>query len=933
MLKNKLFIFSLMLVALHSHSRADGFHGAMNGDELDEIWERVKYDLLTQNHPGSYARIAQLAQTMLRHLKYLNTINVIPREFPHFRESGVAPAKASAMRVLKELGKTGLQQVLEELILQIKYGPTRPLTWQERLERSRKGIPIINSDLTQNEDYLDNLIKIIISMGEDALEVLENERTKVDENVRVKLDEIIEEIRKAKKELIERKTVNAVEIKKAMELGIQFLRSTQKSNGTWDYSVFSKRDFSSGVTALVLYSLLKAGVSPDSAVIESGRKALITRIDSTYTVALMSMFLSKLDRNLYRETLKANASWLESRQLPDGLWGYNYGGINDSSGDFSNTQFALLGLRACEEAGITVSSLTWIKAKNAYLYAQNRDGGFGYRLGSASQNAVRNSYGSMTAAAIASLLLAGEDFKVPTARVKLIQNQGNYKPTHDDCGQYVQNPSIQTAIDWLAKNFTVQNNPGTSGIYPFHYYYLFCLEQAGVALNTEKIGEYDWYAEGAQYLLQNQRKDGSWDSVANTAFALLFLAKEPKIPLVHHLQWRPEGTVHENDLKNLLFFAKSYLGGDPTYKVIPLNATLEQLLEAPVLFINGHRSFSLTPEEREKIRSFLENGGTIYAEACCSQKEFDLSFRKEMNFIYPNRPLVPLAKEHPIYHLAFDINIPEHQYFEGYQGCQTRVIYSPEGHSCRWDENYWRYDVAFKLGTNVLLYAIGTTPKKEKKLKEILEIDEEKEKKYRRGALIMAQLRHNGDWSPDPIAVARLMSHLREEANLRVSLKRKELSLEDPDLYEYPILYLTGHHNFTFTDSEIKRLRDYLEKGGFLFADACCGRETFDQAFRVLMQKMFPDVPMTPVPSLHPVFQLGHPLTQVQYKAFMGRERPETQLPKLEMLSLNNRACLIYSPEDLGCALEDHVCIECRGLHRESALQLATNIILYGLNY
>ncbi|MEK7487128.1 MAG: DUF4159 domain-containing protein, partial [Planctomycetota bacterium] len=737
------------------------------------------------------------------------------------------------------------------------------------------------------------------------------------------------EIKKAKKEFIPHPSVSPQEIQKTIKLGIQFLKNIQKSDGTWDYPVFGNRNYSSGITALVLYALLKAGVLPEDPMIHSGKKALFQRTDATYTVSLLSLFLSQLDRKTYQETLKANAKWLEDKQVASGLWGYSYSNIGETAGDFSNTQFALLGLRACEQAGVSISSLTWMRTKNAYLASQNPDGGFGYRLISAS----RNSYGSMTASALASLLLLGEDFKVPLSRMKLEKAQGNYKPTHEDCGKYIQNTTIQKGIDWLSKNFTVEHNPGTSGIYPFQYYYLFCLEQVGTALQTDKIGEYDWYNEGAQYLLQNQRKDGSWDNVVNTAFALLFLAKENKIPLIHHLQWEKEGTIHQNDVKNLLFFAKGFLSGDPTYRVVTLQLPLEELLEAPVLFINGHHRFSLSPEEREKLRLFLESGGTLYAEACCSEHEFDQSFRKEMSFIYPNRNLQPLPQEHPVYHLVFDVNTPENQWFEGYPGCQTRVIYSPVGHSCRWDENYWRYDVAFKLGTNVLLYAAGTTPKKERTLKDLLQIDEEKEKAFRRGALVVAQVKHNGDWSPDPIAIPRLMNHLRETANLRVSLTRKEIALDDPELYAYPILYLTGHYNFSLNDTEIKQLRDYLEKGGFLFADACCGREVFDQAFRSVIQKVFPEIPLTPVPYLHPVFQLGHPMTSVNYKPFMGKERPETQLPKLEMISLQNRACIIYSSEDLGCALEDHVCVDCHGLTRESALKLASNIMLYGLNY
>ena len=46
-----------------------------------------------------------------------------------------------------------------------------------------------------------------------------------------------------------------------------------------------------------------------------------------------------------------------------------------------------------------------------------------------------------------------------------------------------------------------------------------------------------------------------------------------------------------------------------------------------------------------------------------------------------------------------------------------------------------------------------------------------------------------------------------------------------------------------------KNLRDYVEQGGFIFAEACCGRAEFDQGFRALMKEIFPE----PEYELHPL--------------------------------------------------------------------------------
>src|SRR5262249_29304690 len=61
-------------------------------------------------------------------------------------------------------------------------------------------------------------------------------------------------------------------------------------------------------------------------------------------------------------------------------------------------------------------------------------------------------------------------------------------------------------------------------------YYLWSLERVCVALGLRTLDGFDWYAEGAQVLLDLQRDDGSWPdghwgSLPNTCLALLFLRK------------------------------------------------------------------------------------------------------------------------------------------------------------------------------------------------------------------------------------------------------------------------------------------------------------------------------------------------------------------------------------------------------------------------
>ena len=94
--------------------------------------------------------------------------------------------------------------------------------------------------------------------------------------------------------------------------------------------------------------------------------------------------------------------------------------------------------------------------------------------------------------------------------------------------------SLRDALAWIQDNFDVTRNPGFPGG-GWHYYYLYGMERAGILSRSRYMGKYDWYKEGADYLIPRQRSDGSWQRnslYADTAFAVLFLKRSTTRP--HH---------------------------------------------------------------------------------------------------------------------------------------------------------------------------------------------------------------------------------------------------------------------------------------------------------------------------------------------------------------------------------------------------------------
>ena len=72
--------------------------------------------------------------------------------------------------------------------------------------------------------------------------------------------------------------------------------------------------------------------------------------------------------------------------------------------------------------------------------------------------------------------------------------------------------------------------------------------------------------------------------------------------------------------------------------------------------------------------------------------------------------------------------------------------------------------------------------------------------------------------------------------------------------------------------------------------------------------------------------KVGADLSDVQYTKGAGGGR---DFPQLEGVKINDHWSIIYSKYDIGCALERHTGIECKGYTYESAIKIAGNIVIY----
>ncbi len=686
-----------------------------------------------------------------------------------------------------------------------------------------------------------------------------------------------------------------------------------------------------GVTALATLALLNAGLPPGHPVVAAGIEALDeVGNESVYVVSLKCQVYAAADggRGVYLQRLRRDAGWLMQQQTDSGTW--SYGPARNGRPDNSNTQLALLGLHEAAKAGVPVPGIVWQRSLRHYNNTQYRDGSWGYRRRT-------RGYGSMTAAGVASLYICGQRLHVGGRRVFI---DGAYP----DCGRYRQNQAIASGLDWLSRRFTVRSNPRGSDAW--HFYYLYALERTGMIAGLRTFGEHDWYREGAAYLVGSQKPDGRWgDGVVDTAFGLLFLAKGNRPVLVQKLRWQGRENLAWNrnihDLENLTAFIGDKLGKPTTWQATDLSMSVEELRVSPVLLITGHEWPSFGRADREKLKAYVEAGGLLLCEACCGSEAFAEGFRQFAAEVFAadGYPLKPVPAGHPLLRSYYQLGGPH-----GLEiidvGCRTGVVFSPRALSCLWELQTipGHSERAFKIGTNIAAYATGR-----EQLPDRLDVvrlpdrtdPAEAMKEVPRGAVRLARLIHRGDYNADPHCLVNWAGLVRDRANVTVVARERHLKPTDDALYEHPVVFMHGHFSFAYDDEEIAALRNYLDRGGVLLADACCGRKAFDTSFRKMVARLYPQRKLTALGRDHPILtgQVGRPLGELAYRKVLADElgRRGTSHPPLEAVTVDGRTVILYSRYDFTCALEGDRPYSCRGYQDEDGRRLALNLLLYAI--
>jgi hypothetical protein len=737
------------------------------------------------------------------------------------------------------------------------------------------------------------------------------------------------------------------EVDEAIKKAISFIYSQQKG-GNWEVvpqpdpkgnHVSIRTGQWGGLTAIATCALLSAGETPQDPRVKQGVDWLIKApMFGIYAMGFrcqvwaMLPQSAEITRVAHRDRDYLLAAVWTSNDENQGHYPYFFvNGVRGGDGgrwyDHSISQYGVLGMWALSQVNVEIPNQYWQMTEAAWRRHQYPSGAWSYQFkgqGHRGQETL-----AMTAAGVASLFITQEMLHSNAG----LRCDGNYKDEGLDRG-----------LAWISRNFADyrKNHP---------HYALYGCERIGVAAGYKYFGKINWYEEGAEFLVRSQNKDGSWGNhadnhnhnrIPNTAFGLMFLARGRAPVMMNKLDYRtaqagarePTWNERPRDVANIVRWVGRQRERDLNWQIVNLRAPVEELHDAPILFIGGRDALNLTSADEAKLKLYVEQGGMILGHADCGSKPFADSFKSLGQKLFPAYEFRELPAMHPIYtsQQFRRPGWPNPPFLLGLSnGTRELMLLFPTVDPGRgWQTQAFaggQREPLSQVMANVFSYMTDRQISF-KGESHLVKADPKKQAKHR---IKVARIEYAGNWDPEPAGWRRMNTIMRNTHEMELNVEVLKLGSGRLAGGGYQLAHLTGTTRFRLSEKEREELKKFIEGGGTLLVDAAGGSADFVMAAQEEFAAVLgADRRMAPIPASHALYSAGgRALGNVQYRPFARKTIGNRQGPMISGAELDGRMRVLFSAEDLSTGLVGQPVDGIHGYEPGSAVEITRRILLY----
>lgn len=189
----------------------------------------------------------------------------------------------------------------------------------------------------------------------------------------------------------------------------------------------------------------------------------------------------------------------------------------------------------------------------------------------------------------------------------------------------------------------------------------------------------------------------------------------------------------------------------------------------------------------------------------------------------------------------------------------------------------------------------------------------------------LAVLKYNGggDWYANPTALPNLIEFCNMNIHTAIEANTETVEAGSIDIFNYPIVFMTGHGNVVFSENAIINLNNYLKSGGFLHISDNYG---LDKYIRRELKRVFPELALQEIPPDHPIyhqtFDFDNGLPKIH-------EHDNNAPQGLGLFFEGKLICFYDFESDLSDGWEDQEIHNDPNEIREKALKMGANIVEY----
>jgi hypothetical protein len=183
-----------------------------------------------------------------------------------------------------------------------------------------------------------------------------------------------------------------------------------------------------------------------------------------------------------------------------------------------------------------------------------------------------------------------------------------------------------------------------------------------------------------------------------------------------------------------------------------------------------------------------------------------------------------------------------------------------------------------------------------------------------------------GDWYGNPTALPNLIQFCNQNIQTVINAQPQTVEPKNTDIFNYPLVHMTGHGNVFFSEEDAQNLRKYLISGGFIHIDDNYGMRPY---LEKELKKVFPNQELVELSAEHPIFSTAYSFPDGLPKI----HEHDGKRPEALGITYENRLVLLFTFEsDLGDGWENPEVHNDPENVRRKALQMGANIVKYAFD-